>query len=75
MPTFTLDIYKDWTPEQLRVRCRKLSRALIRDQRIVAMLVEYAPEGLQHLPAEYQKQAKHLNAAYRDEPTDTGSVM
>jgi hypothetical protein len=39
------------------------------------MLVEYAPEGLQHLPAEYQKQAKHLNAAYRDEPTDTGSVM
>jgi hypothetical protein len=67
MPSFTIDIYKDWTNEQLRTRCRELSRAVSRYELTIAMMAEYGPEMLDKLPAEFRDRAKQLNEAYRDE--------
>lgn len=85
MTQFTLpDPYEGWSEAKLKTRIRQLSRAVIRTERIVAVMVEYAPHGLEHLPKSDREKAKNLNAAYRDGDiqihdgtefsTDTGSM-
>lgn len=67
MTVFTLpDPYDGWSNRQLKKRIRELSHALIRTERIVAMMVEYAPKGLERLPEDNREKAKNLNTAYRD---------
>lgn len=75
MDSFTLpDPYDGWPEAALKSRLRELVRSGIRNERIIAMMTEYAPEVLERLPAAYRHRARALNAAYRDDPPDTGSV-
>lgn len=62
MATFTLDPWKDKTPEQLKDDCRRLSRALHQWQFIAVGL--FMGEDL--LPEQKQKVEK-LIAAYADD--------
>jgi hypothetical protein len=67
MPRFTLpDPYDGWSEAKLKTRIRQLIRAVIRTERIVAVMVEHAPQGLEHLPKSDREKAKNLNAAYRE---------
>ena len=63
MPSFTLDIYKDWTNDRLKDRCRDLCRGLDEWQHIAMSLAEHGKEGL--TPSERDKVERMIDA-YRD---------
>lgn len=43
---YTLEIYKGWTPERLKERCRDLCGALDNWQHIAMTLAEHGKDGL-----------------------------
>lgn len=64
VPSFKLDIYKDFTNEQLKTRCLELSRTASKYGLIIAMMSE-AEEALQILPVEMRETALNLNKAHK----------
>lgn len=63
MPSFTLDIYKGWTEDRLKERCRDLCMALDNWQHIAMALAEHGKEGL--TPTDKEK-VERLIEAYQD---------
>jgi len=55
------DPYDGWTVNRLKDHCRKLGRALMRDEMIILILAEGGS-----LPKEYQERVDRLKIAYAD---------
>lgn len=66
MPTFTLDICKDKTREQLCADYRRTSRALCRWMDIALALGASNPEAVAKLPEEWRKEVTRTLEAYKD---------
>lgn len=63
MTAFTLDIYKDWTSNRLKERCRDLCMAVDNWQHIAMALAEHGKDGL--TPSDREK-VERLIEACRD---------
>lgn len=66
MPSFTLDIYKDFTYEQLKTRCRELNRTVGKYGLIIAVMADNE-EALKLLSEEKRQIAINLNKGYKDD--------
>lgn len=70
MAPFTFDAYRGWSEERLKLRCRQLCRAVDRKDLMIAMFVEYGPNWHTEMPEEFRKEAKRINKARRNDPSD-----
>lgn len=64
MTEFVFDPYKNMTVEELKDRCRRLSRAYWHYQQIILILVE---RGLDALPPDWKEEVQSLQRAYSDD--------
>lgn len=63
MSDFKLDVYKDWTNEQLKTRCRELVGAVGECQVLIVSLYLY---GVDSLSFDEQEKIKNIVRAYKE---------